>query len=174
MTKSSVSMRKKKMILCSQSSPIQSAHQLTFSPIKRSASTMSLYHNAHHRQSGSDDYTSRSGLIPPRMGMIRRHTTSAATSPPAPPPTTRVTDLPNFPQWDEILVACPNLSEGDLRSFWQGFEQHQQDLVEHIDRLALDDLERSVRCKALRQLWNWLMSVSKLLVPKSVCRALSR
>ena len=144
MTKSSVSMRKKKRILYSKSSPIQSAHQLTFSPIKRSASTMSLSHTAHHRQSGSDDYTSRSGLIPPRMGMIRRHTTSAATSPPPLPPTTRVSDLPNFPQWDEILVACPTLPEGNLRAFWQGFEQHQQDLVECIDRLGFDDLERSV------------------------------
>jgi hypothetical protein len=149
-TKSLVSTRKKKTILCSKSSPIQSAHQLTSSPIKRSASTMSLSHTAHHRQSGSDDYTSRSGLIPPRMGMIRRHTTSAATSPPAPPPTTRVSDLPNFPQWEEILVACPNLPEGDLRSFWQGFEQHQQDLVDCIDRLALDDLERWVCCSVLR------------------------
>jgi hypothetical protein len=153
MTKSLVSTRKKKMILCSKSSPIRSAHQLTFSPIKRSASTMSLSQTAQHRHSGSDDYNSRSGLIPPRMGMIRRHTTSAATSPPAPPPTTRVSDLPNFPQWEEILVTCPNLPEGDLRSFWQGFEQHQQDLVECIDRLALDELERSVCCR-IWEVWS--------------------
>ena len=144
MTKSSVSMRKKKRILYCKSSPIQSAHQLISSPIKRSTSSLSLAQNARHRQSVSDDYTSRSGLIPPRMGMIRRHTTSAATSPPAPPPAARISDSPNFPQWDEILVACPSLPEGDLRSFWQGFEQHQQDLIECIDRLGFEDLERSV------------------------------
>jgi hypothetical protein len=153
MTKTLVSMRKKKRILYGKY-PIWSANQLTYSPIKRSTSSMSLAQNARHRQSGSDDYTSRSGVIPPRMGMIRRHTTSAATSPPAPPTTTRVSDLPNFPQWDEILVACPNLPEGDLRSFWQGFEQHQQDLVDCIDRLALDDLERSVCRRVLWKLWS--------------------
>lgn len=56
-----------------------------------------------------------------------------------------MSDLVNFPKWEEILAACPNLPEGDLRSFWQGFELHQQDLVQCIDRLALDELEHSVK-----------------------------
>jgi len=78
--------------------------------------------------------------------MVRRHTTSAATSPPAPTPSTRVSDIQNFPHWDEIIVACPGLPEGDLRSFWRGFEQHQQDLAMCIDQLALDEVERMVCC----------------------------
>jgi hypothetical protein len=116
--------------------------KLIYSPIKRSASTMSLSQNAHHRQSGSDDYTSRSGLIPPRMGMMRRHTTSAALSPPTPPPFMRVSELPNFPLWEE--VACLAHPENDLRTFWQGFEQHHQGLLEFIDHLDFDGLEQSV------------------------------
>lgn len=53
-------------------------------------------------------------------------------------------ELQGFPQWEEVMVACPGLPEGDLRSFWQEFEQHQQGLVQCIDRLAFDEFELSV------------------------------
>jgi len=102
---------------------------------------MQLSQNAHHhRQSGSDDYTSRSVLNPPRMVMLRRHTTSAALSPP-PPPTIRASNLPDFPQYKEVVEACPHLSQGDLSSFWQGFELHQQQLLNCIDRSGFDEYE---------------------------------
>lgn len=74
---------------------------------------------------------------------MRRHTTSVASSS-VPPPTIRVSDLSDFPQWEEVLVACPGLPEDDLRSFWQGFEGHQQELIDYNNALQLDDLEHSV------------------------------
>lgn len=41
-----------------------------------------------------------------------------------------------------------------MRAFWQGFEQHQQDLVQCIERQAFDDFEHHV--SFLRD--NWVMS----------------
>jgi hypothetical protein len=55
-----------------------------------------------------------------------------------------VYDLDGFPSWEEVMVACPLQSESELRIFWQGFEQHQQELVHCIERQDFDDFEDMV------------------------------
>jgi hypothetical protein len=86
----------------------------------------------------------------PRAAFPRRHTTSVVKheSPHIRHSQIKVEpkiyDEVRFPQIEDVLAACPDENEGDIRSFWTGFCQHQQDLVSCIASGAYDAVEAHV------------------------------